>query len=304
MFRNTSSPTFTFTPSSDQSVEFSYIFAPERPEILNVVLAVTTTRNVITAYTIPSNGETGSAYAANSFGFFLDRYEMVSPGISYTHRDNPGHNALHSSQRGEFEVTHYHVNHTRQIRAHTFRQFLKTVKSAENELLDSGELAGWERLISHKGLKHAVGKFTEFQGKKARGELRGTYHASNFEFYNRHAGLVTIAEHTKCLTVHEALGCFPNNPFAPDSIRSLYPAPSPLLPSSAENSPPPVQTAGMSLGVLAGTMVALQVFGHFARRNEKAKRKAAITLENREEKVTVAPEGKEEKATAATVCKR
>jgi hypothetical protein len=245
-FSNSSSKAIAIRPFVEE-VQFTYYIVPAGDsDSAPIVWAITTTAYTITAYTQPTSYNpltshlqpAAAEYAANvshTFEIPLAQFRRTK-GFYVVRRNDPGHHYLHSTERGEFSVTHYHVrNHSRPLTVAIVRDFIKIIQHSEQELIKTHKLPKGERFMTHQVRQDIISRYTDFRARQARGEVRGIYNASNSEFYEKHINQFTIGTHGKCLELPTRfMGCTLDNPSTPEAIRTLYLANSVTNPTFTE----------------------------------------------------------------------
>jgi hypothetical protein len=207
-----------------EEVQFTYYIVPDsNSDPAPVVWAITATAYTITAYTQP----TAAQHPANisyGFGTPVAQFKRAHKGFYSVRRNFTEHHYLHSTDPGEFSVTHYHLRNPRYpLIVAMVRDFIKIIQRSEQDLIKTHKLPEGERFMTHQVRQDIISRYTDFRARQARGEVRGIYNASNSEFYEKHINQFTIGAHGKCLKLPTRfMGCTLDNPSTPETLRALY----------------------------------------------------------------------------------
>lgn len=215
-----------FNNTAPTDVAFEYYVVPEGGNP-NHILAITATLRTVTAYTtILSN-----SVADHVCDFAIGQYKYQNKDAESVHRDAPDHDSLHSHDKDEIDVTHYHLRHAQPLRLANLRNLLKEITRSEKGSHKSRFLPTWEKMLTKNIRKDILSKFTDFKQKLRAGELSGTYKTSNSKFYLKHMSDLSIAKHNKCLLASGGTqGCLPGNPKTPSEILEKESRPFPKMP--------------------------------------------------------------------------
>lgn len=226
--------TFTTAPTN---VGFEYYVVPEDGST-NHILAITATPRTVTTYTTFLS----NSVAHHVCDFAIGQYKFQNKDAETVHRNALDHDSLHSSDKDEIDVRHYHLRHAQPLRLANLRNLLKEAIRSEKGSHDSRVLPKWEKMITKKISKDILSKFTDFKQKLRAGKLSGTYKTSNSKFYLKHMSDLSIAKHNKCLIASGGtLGCLPGNPKTPAEILEKESRPFPKIPHIyVGNTPSPL----------------------------------------------------------------
>lgn len=232
---------FSAFNTAPTDVAFEYYVVPEDGNP-NHILAITATLRTVTAYTTFLS----NSVAHHVCDFAIGQYKYQNKDAESVHRDAPDHDSLHSHDKDEIEVRHYHLRHAQPLRLANLRKLLKEISRGEIRNHDSRVLPKWEKMLPKKIRQDVLSKFTDFKQKLRAGQLSGTYKTSNSKFYLKHMSDLSIAKHNKCLLASGGTqGCLPGNPKTPSEILEKESRPFPTIPHIyVGNTPSPLPSRG------------------------------------------------------------